>query len=445
MANQPNIAPEVQPDGSVAFRDKTTNKIVFKLPSAAEIEATRADATKMLAKARAHIVLQHPFFSTIMLKRPFRERLSVPTLAVDQRGNIYYNPFFIKALTLNQVIWAVCHEVMHYASGHPVRRGNRDPKLWNVAGDRWINDMLNREGIGEKIPGCEDVPGSSDMSVEQIYRQLQEQQQEQPQSGKGKKGQGGQKGKGQRGEGDDDDGEGNGPGDHDPMAEDLMDGDGESGKPLDDAELAEAEAQRKLDTSEAAAAAKVRGKLPGRLAEFASATVESKTPWYSILEKFMTDRVKQDYSWARPNRRYAPDYYLPVVDGVGAMGEIVLQVDISGSVSQKEIEHYNGHIKRIVEQCRPNKVHVIYTDTQVQKHEVFEKPEDVEIRFYSGGGTHMPAGYGYVKSQGIEPVVFVTLTDGYTGWDSDPGFPTVHCISSDQTAPYGVNVKFDLE
>lgn len=400
--------------------------------SAAEVEKARTEAKKVIDKARAFIVLDHPFFASIMLKRPFVESLQTPTLGVTDGGTILYNPFFLKDLTVNQVVWAVCHEILHYASAHGIRRGTRDRKMWNVAGDMWINDTLNRSNIGEKIPGCLDVPGSADRTVEDIYASFP------PDGGGGGKGQG----KGQ-GQGDQDgDGEGSG----DPLENDLQDdkdGQGNS-KPKTESEMSEIDAQRKLEVAEAAQIAKMKGKLPGILQQFAADTIETKVPWYDILERFMTERVKNDLSWAKPNRRYAPDFYLPVVDGVGAMGEIAVQVDISGSVSPQEIKHYNGHLKRIVEQCRPNKVHVIYTDTQVQKHEVFDKPEDMEIRFYSGGGTDMRAGFKFLEDQGIEPECMVTLTDGYTPFPESTEVPSIWCISSDVESPCGENIHFEL-
>jgi predicted metal-dependent peptidase len=387
-----------------------------------------AEARRMLDKAQAFIVLDHPFFATIMLKRPFVESDKVPTLAVTPSGTIYYNPEFVAGLTSDEAVFGVCHEVLHYASGHSLRRGNRDQKKWNIAGDMWINDTLKKAGIGKLIAGVIDVPGSAERTEEDIYASF-------PPDDEGGGGDGGQ-------------GPGNGPGKgkqqgggqgNDPMGDDLDDTEQPS-----ESEIAELDGQRKIEVAEAAQVAKMKGKLPGVLAKFAEATIASKTPWFDILERYMTDRVKVDTSWARPNRRYAPDFYMPVRDGVGAMGEIVIQVDISGSVSRQEIRCYNGHMKRIVEQCRPSKVHVIYTDTEVQKHEEFDKPEDMEIQYHSGGGTHMPAGFKYIEEKGIDPEVFITLTDGYTGWDSEPPFPTVHCISSDCEAPYGTNIHFDL-
>lgn len=382
-----------------------------------EMDAAMVSAKKLLDKARAFIVLDHPFFATIMLKHPMVARFDIPTLAVTPKGTIFYNPVFVSQQTPEQMVWAVCHEVLHYASGHAIRRQHRDPKKWNYAGDMWINDTLNNTGVGQKIPGCVDVPGSKDRTVEDIYASFPP---DEDGSGKGPT-------------------TGQGPQGNDPIGDDLDDGEG-----LSDSEKSEIDAERKIEISEAAQVAKMKGKLPGTLAKFAEDTVQSRTPWYDILERYMTERVNIEQSWTRPNRRYMPDFYNPSVCDGAAMGEVVIQVDISGSVSRQEIRHYNGHMKRIVEQCRPSKVHVIYTDTQVQKHETFDKPEDVEIQFYSGGGTDMCAGFEYIKEQGIEPEVVVTLTDGYTPFPDKEDVPSVWCISSSEQSPVGVNIHFDL-
>jgi len=399
-------------------KDDQGNKVVTPVTQA-EVDEARAKCKRLIDKARAFIVLDHPFFASIMLKRPFTERFDIPTLAVTDSGNIFYNPFFIAQQEPDQIVWAICHEVLHYASGHGLRRGSRDPKKWNVAGDAWINDTLTSIPVGKPIPGTVNMPGSKDRTVEDIYATLPE---DDGGKGKNKGGQGNPSGQG-----------------GDPMADDMED----DGAGKDPSAAAEADAQRKLDVAEAAQVAKAKGKLPGQLADFVSDTIESRTPWYDILERYMTERIKNDFSWARPNRRYMPDYYLPSIDGVGAMGPIVCQVDISGSISQQEIAHYNGHIKRIIEQCRPTKVHVIYTDTQVQKHEEFDNPDDVEIRFYSGGGTDMRAGFDYIEQHGIEPEVMVTLTDGYTPFPEDTSVPSVWCISTKNiSSPCGENVHF---
>ena len=343
-------------------------------------------------------------------------------MAVDARGNIYYNAKFVESLSVPQLVWGLCHEVGHVIAQHAVRKKHRDHKCWNYAGDAWINDMLDDCGIGQRIPNTVDIRGSKDKTTETIYDELQSQQKQ--------KGQG--QGQGSNGSnGDDWD---NGLGD-DIKYEDLS-----------EEERKQIEVQSKLDIAQAAQAAKARGKLSGRLADIVASIIEVKTPWYEILERYMVGYVKQEQSWLRPNRRHIGEgMYLPSMAREPSMGEVVIQIDVSGSISRTELDYYNGHLSRIVKQCNPDKVHVIYTDTSVQRHVEFERGDDVSLEFYSGGGTHMPAGFDFITDKGIEPSVFVCLTDGYTDFGEPPAFPVVWCISSDKEAPHGENVHFELE
>jgi predicted metal-dependent peptidase len=139
--------------------------------------------------------------------------------------------------------------------------------------------------------------------------------------------------------------------------------------------------------------------------------------------------------------------YMPSVARQPAMGEVVIQVDVSGSISRQELAYYNGHLSRIVAQCRPTKVYVLYTDTEVVRFEEFEQDTEVKLEFYSGGGTDMEAGFNYLAEKGISPNVFICLTDGYTGFNTDkePPYPVVWCISSNVEAPYGETIHFEME
>ena len=368
-------------------------------------------ATK-LEKARALIVLDHPFVASILLRRPFVETREIPTLAVDGRATIYYNPDFIETLTVPQLVWGLCHEVFHVVGQHALRVGTRNRKKWNWAGDAWINDTLDDAKMGERIPNTVNRPGSKDETVEHIYDSLP-------------------------------DDESNG---GDGLGNDVhyTDGVGGSSKPMTASEVQEVQGEIKVQIAEAAQAAKMQGKLSGKLAEIVADVLDVKTPWYDIVEKYMTACVKQNQTWSRPNKRFE-DVYLPSVDKLPQMGELVVQVDVSGSISKKELDYYNGHLSRIISQCRPERVHVLYTDTDVLKHDEFECGEDVALKFQSGGGTHMPAGFDYCAKQGIAPELFVCLTDGYTAFGEDPGYPVVWCISSDKVATHGENVHFEME
>lgn len=367
-------------------------------------------AVTSLDKAKVSIVTQHPFFASILMKRQLIDDETIPTAAVDQRGQIYINPKWFNTLSVDEIVFVLAHEIGHVIGQHALRRGTRQPKKWNIAGDAWINDMLKASGIGQPIKGCVDMPGSKDETVDEIYNKLP------------------------------DNPDGDGPGG---TGDDII----ERGSPLTPDEATRIDAETRVEIAQAAQAAKAQGKMPTALAKIIADLIDPGTPWHEILERYMTAFTRGDYTWSRPNRRFADIAYLPSTGKVAEMGEIVVQVDVSGSISQRELAHYNGHMSRIIEQCRPERVHVLYVDTQVCKHQVFEQGEEVKLEFYSGGGTDMEAGFEFLAKEGIEPEVFVCLTDGYTDFNVEnaPSYPVLWCISSDIVAPYGENSHFSLE
>ena len=240
-----------------------------------------AQPTK-IDRAKAQIVLDHPFWASILLKKQLVEDKSIPTLAVNARGTIFYNPEFIESLSVPQVVWGLCHEVGHVICQHALRKGSRQHKKWNYAGDAWINDMLNDSNIGTEIPNTVNMPGSKDKTTEQIYDELPDT------GGGGGNGKGDGQGEGGSGGGDFDNGLGD-----DIKYEDLTED-----------EVKELTAQAKVEIAQAAQAAKARGRLSGKLAEFVADFISVKTPWYDILENRMNDYVRQDQTWSRPNRRF---------------------------------------------------------------------------------------------------------------------------------------------
>ena len=121
-------------------------------------------AVTSLDKAKVSIVTQHPFFASILMKRQLIEDETIPTAAVDQRGQIYINPVWFDTLSVDEIVFVLAHEIGHVIGQHATRRGARQPKKWNIAGDAWINDMLKASNIGQPIKGCVDMPGSKRLS-----------------------------------------------------------------------------------------------------------------------------------------------------------------------------------------------------------------------------------------------------------------------------------------
>ena len=393
--------------------------------------------TTMLERSRSYVVLDHQFFASILLRHPMVKDSTISTLSMSHEGRIRYNEAFFESLPVSQAVFGLCHEILHYTSKHALREGTRDHRVWNEACDAWINGMLVDMKIGEPIPGIIMMHQASQHTAEELYDIRMKEKKEREKQKKKQKSEGEGAGAG--------DGASCGGASDDPSTDPLA-GDVElPPEGMSESERAEREGAITQEVAEAAQGARTRGPLPALLQKFIASIVESRVPWFETLERFMVDKVSNDYSWARPNRRYMPNAYLPQLNSVGAMGEIVVQVDVSGSISKAEIAHYNGHLKRIVELCSPEKVHVIYTDTEVKKHVEFERGEEFGIEFYSGGGTDMRAGFDFIDKMGITPACVITLTDGFTPFPEATDYSAIWCISSSRIkSPTGETIHFSL-
>lgn len=359
----------------------------------------KKEVQKKLSKACAQLMIKHPFFGSLVYQHELTLTDQIPTAAADRSHRMMFNPEFVDSCDLQELIFLVAHEVMHIVFAHLARRGSRDPELWNIAADAVINELLAKEGVGRVIDGGVRLEGADEETAENIYAKLA--QNAKPQGGLGV-GAGDGGGKGYSGS---------------LTIKDLTDaGDGED-KPMTDAEVRAEIMEGKLKIGQAAAMARVQGKMSGNLGRFIENILSSKLPWYELLERFMVGKAEQGYNWSRPNRRMLNVAYMPSRAKYPSMGEVVIGIDVSGSISDMEIRQYLGHCKAIFELCRPSKVYVVYCDTEVKAVDEFDKWDEVEPRknlWY--GGTYMPAIMDWIERTEISPDVCVTFTDGYTDY-----------------------------
>ena len=126
--------------------------------------------SRRIQKARTSLVLDHPFFGSLLFRLKGRECRSIQTMATDGLS-LYYNPDFVETLNAATLAGTLAHEVMHPALHHHVRRSRRDPKRWNMACDFAINPLLVDAGLNlpEGVLLDNRFRG---MSAEQIYNLL---------------------------------------------------------------------------------------------------------------------------------------------------------------------------------------------------------------------------------------------------------------------------------
>jgi len=388
-----------------------------------------------IQKARTTLLLDHPFFGTLLFRLGGKASRSVPTMATDG-VSLFYNPQFIDTLNAAELAGVLAHEVMHPALQHHTRRGDRDRARWNMACDYAINPILLDAGL--TLP--KDVLLDNrfrGMSAERIYNLIEEDEKQESSSAQSES----QPGNKSR---DLDDGSlQNDEAGGEPKAPSTPGGVGQVlDAPEPEAEsgpsVAEQEREWQIAVEQAETVAKVAGKLPGGAVRALEASQASKVDWRELLRRAWSDTIPSDYSWSRPNRRHVwSGLYLPGVTS-GGVGEIAIAVDCSGSVSSRQLGLFEAEIRSILAGQRPRLVHVLYFDAAVQRVEAYQAGQPVSLSPVGGGGTDFRPCFEWLHEHGVLPQTLVFLTDLCGTFPSDvPAYPVIWASTEARKAPFG--------
>lgn len=364
-----------------------------------------------LVKARTNLLLSHFFWGRLALYLQMVEDPKVETLEVDGK-HIFYNPDFVLSLSADLIQSAVVHEISHCMFEHISRRVGRNPNVWNYACDYAANLILKDAGfkIGDNWLIDKQYAG---MSAERIYDILIQQN-----DGKGPNG------------------SGKTPLDH------IREGAGDKG--LSPADTANQEMEWKVAVAQAAHESQKRGDLPASMQRFVDDMLTPKVCWREVLQRFITQISRDDYSWARPNRRFvASGIYAPSLYST-RLGPIVICVDTSGSIDAKTLNAFAAECQSVADQARPEKIKVIYCDAAVNHVDEFQAGELIELHPYGGGGTSFKPPFRLLEELGETPAALIYLTDMWGDFPEEPDFPVLWCATTDQEGPFGETVKIEL-
>ncbi len=397
--------------------------------------------------ARLHLLRHQPFYSTLAMSIVFKEDASMPTAAVDGR-HMFYNKHFINALNESELVFLICHELLHLVLRHLTRRGKRDPRLYNEAADYVINYMLVRDKIGTfpAIGGLYD-DRFANMYTEEVYSILEEE------AKNGGGGGGGSNfdehiiiqsdGSGQ--------GQGSGSGDGDSNGSG-----GQRTVTMSDEEIAELEADI---VSTVINATKIQknasaGTMPGEIDRLIDELVTPRVNWRAILPEMANGQVKNNYTRRRPNRRFIHSgVYLPTLYSEDHV-EFSLAIDVSGSICTDMLRDFISEVYGVVEVYSSFTIHVWCFDTRVTNHQVFTQDNSDAILSYDikgGGGTDFMANWEYMHSIDHTPRHLIMLTDGlpWNSWGEEDYCETTFIIHEQSVinrrvvAPFGQTLYYD--
>ncbi|EAZ2023027.1 VWA domain-containing protein [Salmonella enterica] len=445
--------------------------------------------------ARTSLMLGHPFFGVLASRlRPVPNNTWCRTMAVDGK-HLFYNVEFVMGLqdqskreeyaaklraaipditdeqvesSLNglsdqNLIAVICHEILHCAYDHFLRRGNRDPKAWNVAADYAINQIIVRDKIGQIQDSWLFDKKFDGMTAEEIYAILLEEAQKNKGDGEGD------------GDGDGDDGQGQGQGGSGPGKgefrgtfgggtvdqHDIPD-EGKAtdaeGNPIDGDKRREYMEDFKTAMMNAARA----GNAPAEIQRMIKDFQEPKIDWRSKLHRTLRSWMKSDASFTNPNRRSwstgfgttGTFYGNPIFPGLKPDEDIdiAIALDASGSISEAMLKDFIGEVLGITKQFKQYKIRIMTFDTQVytvRDYKTGEEKKILEYPIHGGGGTDFLAVWEHMKEDNYKPKQLIMFTDGepWNSWGDPDYCKTLFVIHSNprKEAPFGETVHYEWE
>ena len=366
------------------------------------------DLEGKLLKAKIELMTRSAFISTIALS--LRHVITDATATADVNGTVVrYNPEFLKGQTVTQFAGLMAHECWHVAFQHLARRGNRDPIIWNCAGDYIINHMLTKAGFEIPTAGLLDKKYGDGWSTDGVYDDLMKEKKDFNTAN---------------------------------LMLDLREGDdGDKDGPTLDSAITNIIVRAR--TQAQMGGKKLKGEIPDEILRILDELLNPKLPWQVILQKFLDQRVHEEYSWARKNRRYSSDTYMPSLYSYG-LGHLTFAIDTSGSIDDGELQEMLSEIKGIQQVFNPEHMTIIDCDSKIhQIHDIDQTTDILSLEFHGGGGTSFQPVLDYVEEHPTQALIYFTDLHGESTLDP-VNYPVLWICNSDhEPATIGETVYVD--
>ena len=375
---------------------------------------TQNDLKKALNKAKIQLMMQGSVFLATIA---FNLKLNITkeddpncqTAAVDGI-NLFINPKFFMSLSEPVRVFVYAHEAWHMALNHIDRKNSRDHDLYNRAGDYVINQMLKESNftLWDKALQEDKYAG---LTTNQIYDILDQEKKKDPNAFN-----------------------------NDGFTPDIK-------QPKDAATAKKVKQNVKEVLVKAATQSKISGDAPGTIPGDIQRAIEELLnpvlPWDELLDRFLTEKCSHDYSWAKPNKRFAPEFYLPTQEAEG-LSHLTIAVDTSGSISKDDVINILTEVQSIRDKFKPKRMTIIDCDRHINHvHEVGEYDDIMDLEFSGGGGTSFKPVIHYCNENATTALLY--FTDLYANQiEKEPDYPVVWlCYSDHKPAPIGDTIYYE--
>jgi len=363
-------------------------------------------AIHKLQKARIRLQKDNSFFAMLSLYLKFKEdtkkcKENNGIAYISPQGVFGFDEEKVLELTDDECKFLVAHEVFHLAFLHLIRQNNRHPQLWNIAVDLAANTILQknnfvlidgvikRDNKNEFKFGDIVISNVDTLSGEQIFDKLEKAIQNNSQDGIGE----------------------------DYKGLDTHIFTDEKGNELTTTEKEELRKEWLGKLNEAYMSSKMRGNAPAGIDILIENLTKHKIDWKVLLRKYVVRHLPNNQTYSRPNKKsisngfYMPDY---IKD---EKIDIVVGIDTSGSIGQKELTEFLSEVVGISQEFRNNiNMTIVTHDYIVHTNELItnaNKDKILKTKLKGGGGTSHKDIFELIKKTKTKIAIF--FTDG----DSD--------------------------
>lgn len=372
--------------------------------------------------AKVLLTKKYPLYATLLAKIRLFPTLDIPTLAVNERLQLFFNPKYLEGLDHDQGMAVLWHEMQHVTDSFVYPKVlQRNPKF-NVAADLHINCRGKKLGLSLPddllFPDKKGLPDG--LSTAEYLQKLETDPH--PLGAPGEMG----AGSGSCW-----------------ASEAVADAAGAPSR-ADPVYIAKA----KDDFARAVEAHLGRGGGSGDLLSWARAhTAPPKIPWERVLASttrgMLTDALRgsgdDTYAWLDPGSYVRRGVLVPGEEG--SVVQPVFIADTSGSMGERELSMLVREIRGVFTSMGVQTVRLLHADTKVVKDELLHvsKLQQSKLQMVGGGGTDFGPPLEYAKK--YKPPLVVYLTDGDGNFPEPPGYPVLWALTSQDVAvPFGRKV-----
>ncbi|WP_020397156.1 vWA domain-containing protein [Thiolinea disciformis] len=416
-----------------------------------------------LVAVRTRLILDRPFLGALVLRLPLQpaDPAWCATTGTDAR-KFYYNPDYIAELRPEELQFVMAHEALHCALGHFARRQHRVKHRWDLACDYAINPILMEEGL-KPPPSVMVMREFKGMTAEEIYpciddNDLSETLDQHLYDKEDTPKQGGQDQEHnplnqQNANPTDGDGESSERSDPQPQSAKTspstkpeFDPEAQGGTPppppLQQNEAEDLAVQWQQRAAGAAQQAEQAGKLSGVMKRLVQELLRPRLPWRSVLAHYLTGLARDDYSYTRPSTRRGNPAIFPSLKSQQL--HAVVALDVSGSVSDKELHEYLSEINAIKGQIRAE-ITLIACDADIIQGfpKTFQPWEDITLsaELQGGGTTDFRPVFDWINQQDRVPDVLIYFTDAQGIFpNTAPSYSVLWLVKGNSDVPWGVRV-----